>query len=134
MNRSSLQALCNRTGFRAFFSYFERNWNTCKEICDYRYINAAAKVKTFVYDTTTIGCVIVSDKNSSHTVSLDNYECTFSFASTMKLPCEHAIAYLKTLNSKGCIPFARIHSRWNKGNDNVPVRQQIMFRPLFLQI
>ncbi|KAE9310066.1 hypothetical protein PR003_g20351 [Phytophthora rubi] len=32
MNRSSLQALCNRTGFRAFFSYFERNWNTCKEM------------------------------------------------------------------------------------------------------
>ncbi|GMF43594.1 unnamed protein product [Phytophthora fragariaefolia] len=76
-----------------------------------QYIKAVAKVKSFLYDTTTFGSVVVSDITSSHTVLLDSYDCTCSFANTMKLLCQHANAYLKTINSKRCIPLTRIHRR-----------------------
>jgi hypothetical protein len=79
-----------------------------------QYVMASAKLDDFKFDTTTSpGAVVVTGRHASHTVDLASWGCTCSFAGSMRLPCQHAIAYrMAAKASASVIPLTRTGNRY----------------------
>ncbi|DBA01520.1 TPA: hypothetical protein N0F65_004870 [Lagenidium giganteum] len=56
--------------------------------------------------------VIVKFKSETLKVGVQSLSCTCPFASAMKLPCKHVIAYRKHLNEAHIVPIDMIDVRW----------------------
>lgn len=78
------------------------------------YVMACSKVDKFNFDLkSNPGFVEVTGKHKTHAVDLKTWSCTCSFASAMRLPCQHAIAFRKWSNAPGSvIPLSCIDERW----------------------
>jgi hypothetical protein len=79
-----------------------------------QYVMASAKLDDFNLGTTTNpGAAVITGRHASHTVDLASWGCTCSFAGSMHLPCQHAIAYrMATKSSVSVILLTRIDNRY----------------------
>lgn len=60
----------------------------------------------------SVEAVKVRAVHYTHTVNPLEWKCDCNFASSMKLPCRHAMAFRKHRGISTIMPFSRIHLRY----------------------